>query len=529
MKICILTAGKGSRMKEFSMFINKSLLPFENKAIISHIIEFFSPDDEFIIATGYLGNQVKEYLNAAHPDRTIRFVDIKNHDGIGSGPGLSLLNCKSFLQEPFFYTPCDCILKGNLKNLPQNNWIGIQPRDPTESVNYCNIAIKNNKVIDIRDKEECGDDYFAFTAPLYVHNFATFWNSLEDKNMIHGEHQISNGIRGLMHKHGLYGVSMPWINLGDKEKYLAALKKENFYNFSKPDEFIYFINNRVIKFFSDKSIVIKRIKKALLNPSAFPQVFLNGEQFYYYQFFPGQTFYSCGTTELFSNLLDWLEKKLWLPVQIEPTKMQKLCYEFYYNKTKERFDLFCKNNPNYIFPSKINGKKVYTISEILNKIPWQIICSGIPTFIHGDLNFGNILYDEKSKRFLLIDWRQDFAGSLEFGDIYYDFAKLMAGILVNYEYVKEGLFHIKEINNNVILDIKKWNATVKYQTILDNFLSSRKFNLTKTHLLAGLSYINMAPLHQPPFNFALMALASLILTQELDNLNDNHLKNNINN
>ena len=55
MKICILAAGKGTRMGEYGTKINKSLLPVRNKAIISHIIDSFDESDEFVIALGYLG------------------------------------------------------------------------------------------------------------------------------------------------------------------------------------------------------------------------------------------------------------------------------------------------------------------------------------------------------------------------------------------------------------------------------------------------------------------------------------------
>ena len=63
MKICILTAGKGTRMGVSSKQINKALLPIDHKAVISHIIEKFSIDDVFVIALGYKGDQLKINLN----------------------------------------------------------------------------------------------------------------------------------------------------------------------------------------------------------------------------------------------------------------------------------------------------------------------------------------------------------------------------------------------------------------------------------------------------------------------------------
>ena len=66
-----------------------------------------------------------------------------------------------------------------------------------------------------------------------------------------------------------------------------------------------------------------------------------------------------------------------------------------------------------------------------------MLYEGIPSFIHGDLQFDNIIYNKKLNKFILIDWRQDFAGQIEFGDLYYDIAKLYGGILLNYDYIKK--------------------------------------------------------------------------------------------
>ena len=97
MKVCILTAGRGSRIGNLCENINKALLPINHKAIITQIIEQFNKSDTFVIGLGYKSYQVKKYLKIAHPERKFIFVNIKNHNGVGSGPGLSLLSCKKYL------------------------------------------------------------------------------------------------------------------------------------------------------------------------------------------------------------------------------------------------------------------------------------------------------------------------------------------------------------------------------------------------------------------------------------------------
>ena len=113
--------------------------------------------------------------------------------------------------------------------------------------------------------------------------------------------------------------------------------------------------------------------------------------------------------------------------------------------------------------------------------------------------------------FYLIDWREDFAGEIEFGDLYYDIAKLYAGILLNYDYIKKGLFKVTQEADELNIDFKVIDNSSKYVEILEGFIESNGMQKKKVLLLVGLIYINMAPLHHPPFNFLLIGLGTKIL------------------
>ena len=78
-KVCILAAGIGSRMEPFTQHINKSLLPVDFKAAISHIIEKFDINIEFVVAVGYLKQTVKDYLECAHKERTFKIVEVDKY------------------------------------------------------------------------------------------------------------------------------------------------------------------------------------------------------------------------------------------------------------------------------------------------------------------------------------------------------------------------------------------------------------------------------------------------------------------
>ena len=65
--LCILTAGRGIRLNEYSTLINKALLPINKKAAISYIIDNFPKNTELIIAIGHLAKQVKDFVKISYP------------------------------------------------------------------------------------------------------------------------------------------------------------------------------------------------------------------------------------------------------------------------------------------------------------------------------------------------------------------------------------------------------------------------------------------------------------------------------
>jgi UDP-N-acetylglucosamine pyrophosphorylase len=65
--VLILAAGIGSRLKGLTANINKAMLPINNKAIISHIIDKFPKEYDFIVALGYKGDSLKQYCEITHP------------------------------------------------------------------------------------------------------------------------------------------------------------------------------------------------------------------------------------------------------------------------------------------------------------------------------------------------------------------------------------------------------------------------------------------------------------------------------
>ncbi len=109
--LCILTAGRGERLNDYSTLINKALLPINKKAAITHIIDNFPKETKLVVAIGHLGDQIRDFLNLYYPKRNITFVKVRNYSGKKSGPGRSLLDCKTYLKKDFYFVSCDTLWK----------------------------------------------------------------------------------------------------------------------------------------------------------------------------------------------------------------------------------------------------------------------------------------------------------------------------------------------------------------------------------------------------------------------------------
>lgn len=523
-KVCILAAGKGLRLGKLTKSLNKCLLPVNGKAVLTHIIEKFNTSIEIIIAVGYEAKKVKEYISHAHPDRKIKFVDVKNYDQAGSGPGQSLLECKEYLQCPFVLTVGDSIVTDVIPP-PDFNWLGLAQIDPSETGRYCSAKIDNGKIIYLNDKEECKNKY-AFIGIAGIESYSTFWNGLEcNKNLIKNERQVSNGLNSLIVP-GLNPEVFDWVDTGTVENYKNAKIKfegENSFDFSKIDEFIYFVNDLVIKYFADTNQIKNRHKRSLLIKNSCPSLIKSTEYFFSYKHIKGRTVYEVLNPNLVEIFFKWCKNNLWEDVDISNEQFKNLCKSFYYDKTMGRLDKFYQKYPDFNNKNtKINNGSYETIEELLSKIDWSSINSGSPVTFHGDLQFDNILrtgWSEKdASSFKVIDWRGDFAKSTDVGDLYYDLSKLYGGMILPYNLIKKNCFDFEYDNGSANYNFKTSHMLNESKQRYEKIIKFENLDLCKIKILTGLIFLNMSPLHHYPFDHMLYHMARYQLSESLNNV-----------
>ena len=354
----------------------------------------------------------------------------------------------------------------------------------------------------------------SFSGILFIKDTKIFWKGLQNRKLINGEKQISNGLNELIKSSKLKFHSLNWNDLGNLKSYQNAIKKINPFDFSKNDEIIYFHKNKIIKYFCDKNISNNRYIRSTLNQAVFQKLTKFKEGFYTYEKIKGKTLYEFCNPEIFKKLLIFLETKLW-NVRIKNNNFSKLCDNFYRVKTENRLKIFLKNFASVEKIKISNNEKLPEIHDLMNRIDWKNLSDGKQVFFHGDLQFDNIIFNFKG--FKLIDWRQDFAGNIYVGDLYYDLAKLYGGLLINYKLIKENIFNYERVSTNVLnYNIYTFNNLKEYINIIESYILDKNLDLKKIKILVGIIYLNMSPLHKEPFNEILYLYSKKIIKENLN-------------
>ena len=121
--------------------------------------------------------------------------------------------------------------------------------------------------------------------------------------------------------------------------------------------------------------------------------------------------------------------------------------------------------------------------------------------------------------FFFLDWRQDFGGNLKVGDIYYDLAKLLHGMIVNHEIIINKKFFISWSKKEIKIKISKKKNMKECINYFEQWLFTNKLNKKKVYILTSLIYLNIASLHHFPYSLFLYGLGKKMLKESLD-IND---------
>ncbi len=517
-RVLIPTAGTGSRLNELTKYLNKSLVSLENKPVISRIVDMFPENSEFVIALGYKGNLVKQFIELAYPDKKFYFGNVDIYEGKGSGLGRSIIACEDFLQQPFIFCSCDTLVTEKIP-YPDKNIAGYAHRDNKKE--YRTLKTENGKVVKINEKGINDDKSEPYIGLACINDYKTFWEEMhrgkEDAVKL-GE---TYGLLKFVEQNNLYSKEFTWFDTGNKEelkKTRKYFKEENSPNIlPKPDEAIWFIDNKVIKYSDNKSFIKDRVERINYLKGFVPEITGYTDNMYCYNRAEGEVLSKIKDIGLFKKLLDF-SQKFWEKKQLteeENNKFKDICKKFYYKKTLDRIELYYKNFGLKDYEYIINGKKYPKLSEILEKVNWEDIFNGLSGRFHGDFHFENILYDEKNDKFTFLDWRQNFGGIYEYGDIYYDWAKLNHGLIICHELIAQNRFNIEIDENKVKYSFERKSILEECEKYYYEWLKNNGYDEKKVKILTALIYLNIAALHHYPYCHLLYFLGLTMLYKNI--------------
>jgi NDP-sugar pyrophosphorylase family protein len=276
----ITTSGLGSRLGEITKYTNKCLVRIDDKPAISHIIESYPENTDFVITLGHFGSHVKQFLDLAYPDKAIKYVSIENYQGQGSSLGHSILCAKDYINQPFIFNACDSILK-DFYPASGNYVVGAKKEDYSH---YRTFNVTDNVVRKINEKGEIKFDY-AYTGVCGVEDYKKFFDTLEK---LENNHELSDvHVLNEMMKDENFSVieSKEWYDIGNSKELnnTRAKFKSSYEVLDKPQESIYFFNDYVIKFFSDSKIASNRVERAEYLQGLVPNIVASTENFYKYE------------------------------------------------------------------------------------------------------------------------------------------------------------------------------------------------------------------------------------------------------
>ncbi len=515
-KVLIPVAGIGGRLKDLTKYLNKSLVGIGNKPVISRIIEMFPNNCEFVIVLGYKGDLVKQYLSLAHPDRVFYYSTVEKYEGEGSGLGLSILTSEKYLNEPFVFCSCDTLIKEPIP-YPDKNIVFYGQRDDINQ--YRTIEVKNNKAVKFYEKQMASNSAKPYIGLACINDYKRFWQEMHNGGkdaVIIGE---SYPLSIFADEGNLYAQKATWydtgnlIELGLTEKSYPSEEDVNI--LPKPNETIWFVNNKVIKYCDDKNFIKDRVARVNFLKGYVPDIISFTENMYCYNKQDGVVLSKIDDVEIFKKLLTYSLKFFNLGEYKKYPEFNKICEEFYYKKTLKRINLYYDTFKMSDTETVINGVSIPKLSEIIEKVDWNNINDGLIGRFHGDFHFENILYDKKNDKFTLLDWRQNFGGHLDYGDIYYDLGKLLHGLIICHELIAQNKFKV-DINNNIVnYSFDRKPILIQCEEYYYKWLSENNFDVKKVKQICALIYLNIAALHHYPYCHLLYFLGKKMLYENI--------------
>jgi hypothetical protein len=177
--------------------------------------------------------------------------------------------------------------------------------------------------------------------------------------------------------------------------------------------------------------------------------------------------------------------------------------EMYLDKTLARLQSVLDAPPIEVSQGlRVNGIDVPALADVMEELPIVLQRAGLLdserfSVIHGDLCFGNILFDAKHSLLKVIDPRGRFGRHLHYGDPRYDLAKLSHSALGFYDLIVLEHARVETLGpRSYRLDFRATEYHERIGAIFLRHLRRANYDVRTIRLLESLLFLSMVPLHQ---------------------------------
>jgi dTDP-glucose pyrophosphorylase len=489
----IPAAGKGTRFKELGKQYSKTILPYREKPLLIHQIEWLEKQgsDDIRVVINHQEETVKEILSLYNKNVTL--VRQEEQNGL-SGAIFCALNPQdkdNVLILLGDLVPNEDLIQGSLST----DFISVQ-KVPDYS-RWCMVETKEGKAKTFIDKpQEKPDTDLAVSGVYHILNSKKLYDLLNEQlkgsDTIKGEYQISSVLQKIADEYMLNIINLDLIDFGTLEEYLQnrSVKISRSFNDIKVDGSFIFKSSekegeKLIKeynwfnnlpgevkvhtprmfshnFFPDKNLRVYYKMEKILAPSL-REIYL---------FLDSSTETWQGIFNSMFELLDTMED------YGRPNKFM----ESVVDKTKSRVKNISIPVENLLISDFIEDLASSVYSEEFRR----------PSLMHGDFCFSNLLYDFQGSSIKMIDPRGEL-----FGDHYYEVAKICHSALWDYDFVDAELY-VQENGEFKIYNNGKWDIKDLFISILEDKYNEQEIRYIK--LLTASLFLSMIPLHSHNIN-----------------------------
>ncbi len=542
----IPAAGRGSRMMSLTEDMPKAMLPLHNKPIISwHLDKLIEEGiQEVCIIVGYKKEKLIDYVNKFYSNKiNIIYAEQKELKGLAHAIEVGIDESYKFLDKRVLIILGDTIIKDSLNNYLQDfSWVGYNNVDDYKR--WCLLETKKYNYIDsFIDKPEIDPETRKAVIGIYYFDSIKMLKEcisdvIKKDIKIKGEYQLSSAMELYMNYKDIKAIEFKeWFDCGEVDSFNNTRKNiTRYFNSIEVTK-----DNTIIKRSENETKIVQEINWFLNMPN---KLRVHMPQLIDYSIAKGQTFYeleyinSTPMQELFMyNLPDLPQwEKFFNNVftiidkfKCSSNKSRFNCSEhlkeILLNKTQNRMsELVLEDYWKELMKKdeiKINDTTYKNIHEMYPLVEQYIKdnilndCNKYWQIIHGDMFFGNMLYDTNNDSLKLIDPRGNFDMDGIYGDIRYDLAKLNHSIKGHYDFIVNGLYSFEENNlefNYIFYDNPRHKVI---NEMFNKFIESRKIKLKDINIITGILFLSMIPLHKDnPNNQKMMYLTAIKIFNE---------------